>query len=148
MYKNILIASDGSELAQRAVSHGLALAKTLNAGVTAVTVTELWRPLEMSARIESGGIKAVENYEKGAAANARKILSAIASTANEMGVSCETVHVPDQHPADGIVATAKDKGCDLIIMASHGRRGVNRLLLGSVANEVLTHCSVPALIYR
>jgi nucleotide-binding universal stress UspA family protein len=56
--------------------------------------------------------------------------------------------VKDQHPAEGIVATAKDKGCDLIVMASHGRRGVSRLLLGSQAYEVLTHCGVPALIVR
>ena len=68
--------------------------------------------------------------------------------AKAAGVSCETVHVKDQHPAEGIIAAAKDKACDLIVMASHGRRGLGRLLLGSQANEVLTHSKVPALIVR
>jgi nucleotide-binding universal stress UspA family protein len=63
-------------------------------------------------------------------------------------VSCETVHVRDRHPADGIMETASQKGCDLIIMASHGRRGFDRLLLGSQANEVFTRSKVPALIVR
>jgi nucleotide-binding universal stress UspA family protein len=63
-------------------------------------------------------------------------------------VSCETLHVRDSHPADGIIMAASQKGCDLIVMASHGRRGVDRLLLGSQANEVLTRSKVPALIVR
>ena len=65
-----------------------------------------------------------------------------------MGVSCDIVHVADHHPADGIIETSRTKDCDLIVMASHGRRGVKKLLLGSVANEVLAHSSVPVLIYQ
>jgi nucleotide-binding universal stress UspA family protein len=148
MYKNILIANDGSELAGKAVSHGLALAKELNAAVTVVTVTELWPVLDMVDRVQSGDEHPLEDYEKRAAERANKVLTAVSSSANDMGLTCETVHVPDQHPAEGIIATAKIKECDLIVMASHGRRGVKKLLLGSVANEVLTHCSVPVLIYR
>ena len=125
MYKHMLIATDGSELATKALEHGLALAKHDNAPVTVVTVTEPWAPLA-----------------------ANRILDGAAQRGNAHGVTCDVVHVKDQHPAEGIVATAKEKGCDLIVMASHGRRGVSRLLLGSQAYEVLTHCSVPALIVR
>lgn len=76
------------------------------------------------------------------------ILTHAADAAKTQAVRCETVHVRDRHPAEGIIETALQKGCDLIVMASHGRRGVNRLLLGSQANEVLTHSKVPALIVR
>jgi nucleotide-binding universal stress UspA family protein len=65
-----------------------------------------------------------------------------------MGVACETMHVKDQHPADGIVATAKAKGCDLIVMASHGRRGLQKVMLGSQANKVLAYSSIPVLICK
>ena len=98
--------------------------------------------------MQSGDEHPLEDYEKRAAERANKVLTAVSSSANDMGLTCETVHVPDQHPAEGIIATAKIKECDLIVMASHGRRGVKKLLLGSVANEVLTHCPVPVLIYR
>jgi nucleotide-binding universal stress UspA family protein len=65
-----------------------------------------------------------------------------------IGVSCETLHVKDRHPGEGIIETAREKACDLIVMASHGRRGLGRLILGSVANEVVTHSTIPVLIYR
>ena len=76
------------------------------------------------------------------------ILDAAAQKAKIAGIACGLVHVPDQHPAEGIIATAENKGCDLIVMASHGRRAVGRLLLGSQASEVLAHSKVPALIVR
>jgi nucleotide-binding universal stress UspA family protein len=79
---------------------------------------------------------------------ASDILNEVEQVAKSQGVTCELIHLRDQHPAEGIIATAKDKGCDLIVMASHGRRGIDRLLLGSRANEVLTHSKVPALIVR
>jgi nucleotide-binding universal stress UspA family protein len=68
--------------------------------------------------------------------------------AEMIGVSCETLHVKDRHPGEGIIETAREKACDLIVMASHGRRGLGRLILGSVANEVVTHSTIPVLIYR
>ena len=68
--------------------------------------------------------------------------------AKQTGVTCETLHVKDQFPAEGIIETAKARGCDLIVMASHGRRGFARLLLGSQANKVVTHSTVPVLICR
>jgi nucleotide-binding universal stress UspA family protein len=148
MYKHILIATDGSELATKAVAHGLTLAKEQNAPVTVVTVTEPWSALDMAHEARLGHRNPLGDYEAAAAAGAKHVLDQAAALAKQQGVTCEVIHVPDQHPADGIIATAKAKGCDLIVMASHGRRGVDRVLLGSQANEVLTHSKVPALIVR
>ena len=145
MYQHILIATDGSDLARKAVDQGLALAKAISARVTAVTVTEPWTsvaPVEMSIAFPP------EEYEKAAAANAAKILSSVDETAKRLGVTCQTLHLKDQYPSDGIVDTCKQRGCDLIVMASHGRRGLSRLVLGSQANAVVTHSFVPVLICR
>ena len=148
MYKNVLIATDGSELADKAVSNGLSFANELNASVKVVTVTEALSVSEIVAKAESGITDFLEKYNKQTADSAQRILSGVESTAKKMGLTCETIHVPDQHPAEGIIAASKDKACDLIILASHGRRGVKKVLLGSVANEVITHSTVPVLIYR
>ncbi len=148
MYKHILIATDGSELATKALEHGLALAKRDNARVTFVTVTEPSSAFDIVQEALQGRPDPIGQFDAVAAAAANRILDDAAQRANAHGVACDRVHVKDQHPAEGIVATAQDKGCDLIVMASHGRRGVSRLLLGSQAYEVLTHCKVPALIVR
>lgn len=145
MYKHFLIASDGSELADRAVEQGLMLAKTLGAKVTAVTVTEPW-----TAAVSGEWAVAfpVEEYEKAAAANAKKILDAVSDSAARIGVACEAVHIKDQFAAEGIVDEAKSRSCDLIVMGSHGRRGIAKFVLGSQANRVLTHSTTPMLIVR
>jgi nucleotide-binding universal stress UspA family protein len=148
MYKHILIATDGSVLARKAETQGLALAKNLKAAVTAITVTEAWSALEMSAQAGRGAMHPVEDYEKHAAALAEKVLAAASAMAKEIGVPCDTMHVKDQHPADGIVETAKAKGCELIVMASHGRRGLQKALLGSQANKVLAYSAIPVLICK
>ena len=148
MYKHILIATDGSELAGKAVNHGMALAKRLNIPVTAVTVTEPWSVLELGRMARQGNQNPIAQFEDMAIATATSILDKVKQIASSHGVSCDVIHVQDQHPAEGILAAAKDKGCDLIVMASHGRRGFDRILLGSQANEVLTHSKVPTLIVR
>jgi nucleotide-binding universal stress UspA family protein len=145
MYKHILIATDGSELAGKAVAEGFALARALNAQVTAVTVTEPWTALVSG---EAMIAFPVEDYEKTANENAARILAGVSALARKADISCATVHAKDQYPADGILDTAKKSGCDLIVMASHGRRGLGRLLLGSQAVNVLTHSSLPVLICR
>jgi nucleotide-binding universal stress UspA family protein len=145
MYKHILIATDGSELAQRAVEQGLSLAKLAQAKVTVVTVTEPW-----TAAVSGEWAVAfpVEEYEKASAANATKILEGVQKTAASLGVTCDGVHVQDQYPAEGIIEEAKARGCDLIVMASHGRRGIAKFVLGSQATRVLAHTPVPLLICR
>ena len=144
MYKHILIATDGSELAGKAVTTGLTLAKELGAKVTAVTVTEPWSAM-MSG--EPALVFPIEDYEKVAADNAQRILAGVQDAAKAAGIACETVHVSD-FPAEGIIETAKAKGCELIVMASHGRRGLSKLLLGSQATRVLTLATVPVLVCR
>jgi nucleotide-binding universal stress UspA family protein len=158
MYQCILIATDGSDLADKAVAHGIALAKELKVPICVVTVTEAWSASwwlataanadELARMTRTGDTNPIARYEEMATAAAANILGKAEQLAKAQGVACETLHVQDQHPAEGIIAAAKDKGCDLIVMASHGRRGLNRLLLGSQAYEVLTHSKVPALIVR
>lgn len=145
MYKHILIATDGSELAHKAVTAGLALAKELKSKVTVVTVTEPWAALAIG---DAGIGFPLAEYEEAAAANASRILSAVSELGRKSDINCVVVHVKDQYPSDGILDTAKKNGCDLIVMASHGRRGLGRLLLGSEAVKVLTHSSLPVLICR
>ena len=148
MYKHILIATDGSSLATQAVEHGLALAKQHDARVTIVTVTELWSAGDVAHEVRMGQPDPIGRFEALAETTAKKILDGAAQRGAAHGLKCDVVHVKDQHPAEGIIEAANDKGCDLIVMASHGRRGVSRLVLGSKAYEVLSHCKVPALIVR
>lgn len=145
MYAHILIATDGSDLANRAVEQGLTLAKALGSKVTAITVTEPW-----TAAVSGEWAVAfpVAEYEKAAAANAEKILEQVTEAAKRIGIGCETRHIKDQFAAEGIVEEAKARGCDLIVMASHGRRGLAKVVLGSQATRVLTHSTVPLLICR
>jgi nucleotide-binding universal stress UspA family protein len=144
MYKHILIATDGSELAGKAVATGIKLASLLKAKVTAVKATEPWASMALG---ETALAFPVEDYEKAAAEEAARILGAVSDAAKKQGVACETVHV-NNFPAEGIIETAKSRGCDLIVMSSHGRRGIARALLGSQATNVLTHSTVPVLICR
>lgn len=145
MYRNLLIATDGSELADKGVTHGLALAKALGAKVTVVTVSDPWT-VYMTGEV--GATFPVEEYERACEASASAILAAVAKRAEAMGVACEKRYVKDEFPAEGILETAKNEGSDLIVMASHGRSGVQRLLLGSQANKVVTHSTVPVLVCR
>lgn len=145
MYKNLLIATDGSELAAKGVAHGLGLAKALGAKVTVVTVSDPWT---VFANGEFGASFPIDEYERACEVNASATLAAAADRAREAGVPCTTKYVKDQFPADGIIAAAKEAGSDLIVMASHGRSGVPRLLLGSQANKVVTHSQIPVLICR
>jgi len=150
MYKNILIATDGSEVAGRGLDHGLALAKALGAKVTIVTVTENWSALEMAEEARRLGTpkNVIQDYESAMAKGAKSVLDAANAVATKQGIAAATIHVPDQPPATGIVATAEKLGNDLIVMGSHGRRGLGRLILGSQANEVVTTSRVPVLVVR
>ncbi len=143
MFKHILIAIDGSGPAAKAASHGLELAKQLSADVTVVTVTEPWRE---TYPVVPGSWS--EHYERAAAENAGSALTSATQLASARQVRCATVHVKDRRAAEGIIETAKVRGCDVIVMGSHGRRGVGRLLLGSVAAEVVALSTVPVLVCR
>jgi nucleotide-binding universal stress UspA family protein len=144
MFKHILIATDGSQLAGKAVTMGLALAKTLGARVTAVTATEPWTGMVTG---EPALVFPIDRYEKAAAESANRVLAGVADAAKAAGVDCALVHASD-FPAEGIIAAATDKDCDLIVMASHGRRGLSKLILGSQATRVLALATVPVLVCR
>ncbi len=147
MHKHILIATDGSELSTLAVRRGLDLAKQLGAKATIMTSTELWSIIEM-VRHANDPRNPIEAYEELASEHAQKVLKAAAAIAAEYGVACETLHMKDLKPSEAIVETADKAGCDLIVMASHSRRGVNKLLLGSETSRVLALTTLPVLVYR
>jgi len=135
MYKNILIPTDGSQLTAKAIASGVALAKAVGAKVTGITVTV---PSQVFAN-------AMNNTSSSAA---EKYLSDVRDAAAAAGVDCSVVHAEHEQPYQAIIDGAKRNGCDLIVMASHGRRGVSALMLGSETVKVLTHSTVPVLVYR
>ena len=138
MYTNILIPTDGSELARKAVQHGIALAKRIGAKVTILTVLP---PDMITADREVMEIRK-ERTQK----HAEEVLGAVAM--QTAGVACEAIQIEHEHPYQAIIDTADSKGCDLIVMASHGRRGISAIVLGSETVKVLTHCKIPVLVYR
>ena len=148
MYSNILLSTDGSDVASKGVKHGLALAKALNAKVTVITVTE---PLEVDygGGHAGGWIPSREEFDRFDAARkerAVEVLDEAQAMAQQIGISAELLHVPNAYPATAIIETSKSRGCDLIVMASHGRRGLRKLFLGSQTSEVLADGSVPVLV--
>ena len=146
MYRNILIATDGSVLAEKAVAHGLQLAKSVGAKVTALIVEA---PFNVYGVPESRVQQMSEAFAQHATQikqHAGKVLSHVADAARATGVACETVQLEHDHPYEAIISAANDKGCDLIVMASHGRSGISAVLLGSVTNKVLTHTKIPVLV--
>ena len=140
MYRHILIPTDGSELAERGVTHGLAMAKSLGAKVSVIFVVEPFS--EMTGRFQ----EAVATYAELRKEQATSALERAANAAKEVGISCKTTQVENGHPHQAIIAAAEDKGCDLIVMSSHGRSGLSMLLIGSVTNKVLTHAKTPVLV--
>jgi nucleotide-binding universal stress UspA family protein len=145
MYTNILLSTDGSEVAKKGLEHGIALAKALSAKVTVITVTEPL-PIDFGGGHAGGWIPSPEEVNRFDAAckeRAGKVLNEAQATAEQIGISTELthIHVPNAHPASAIIETAKARGCDLIVMGSHGRRGLSKL-----SSEVLADGSVPVLV--
>jgi len=145
MHRHILIPTDGSELSQNAIDYGMALAKSVNAKVTVLTVST---PFHTFAVEPSMITDTPEQYGKRMATLAAKYLNVAKEAALAAGVSCETMHVEHDHPYLTIIDTATQKLCDLIVMASHGRRGISAIVLGSETVKVLTHSTIPVLVVR
>ena len=129
-------------MAERAVTHGLSLAKFVGAKVTGIIVEE--RP---AAWLLAAGVAFAEFTEQLREYYA-SALDSMANAAKQAGVPCDTVQVEDVRPYEAIIATATDRGCDLIVMASHGRSGLSAVVLGSVTNKVLTHTKTPVLVVQ
>ncbi len=145
MYKNILVPTDGSELAWKAILHGANLAKYLGANITLLTVTTPYHIFTMETKMVED---TPAEYSKEVQADAAKLLASAAETVKATGVPCDTVAVEHEHVYQAIIESAKSRGCDLIVMASHGRRGVSAIVLGSVTVKVLTHSRIPVLVHR
>ena len=147
MYKNLLIPTDGSAASGKAVVEGVKLAKSLGAAVTAFFAAPEPTPLLYEAFLPAD-YAAREGHAELIGKTAAKYLGVIERACDKAGVPCRSVHVTNDSAADAIVAAAKKYKCDLIFMASHGRRGLSGLLLGSQTQKVLTHSKVPVLVYR
>ncbi len=145
MYKNILVTTDGSEFSEKAFGHAIELAKLVGARLTAVTVTPPLQFLTVEGVVYP---EDPEKYQQSIDAQAKAALDVVAKAAEARGVPCELVQLESPQPYEGIIKTANDKGCDLIVMASHGRRGLSAFLLGSETQKVLTHSNIPVLVCR
>jgi nucleotide-binding universal stress UspA family protein len=147
MFKHILLPTDGSKLSGRAVKRGIDLAKKSRARVTVIhVVPEFKLMVDEGITLLSHALK--KRFEDEGRARAGMMLNEIARQARARGVRCTTLCVANDLPYQQIIATAKKKKCDLILMASHGRRGLSSLLLGSETAKVLLHSKIPVLIVR
>ena len=145
MFKHILLPTDGSELSERAIHNGIAMAKAFGARITGVTVTKPYHVVALDPMIVTD---TKETYGTHANAIAADRLSVIEKAAKSAGVPCQVAHRVGEHPYEEIITTARERGCDAIFMASHGRRGVSALVLGSETTKVLTHTKLPVVVYR
>jgi nucleotide-binding universal stress UspA family protein len=145
MYKQVLIAVDGSDLSDKALKQGLELARAIGAKVTILNVTPPWSSVAVG---EVAVMFPPQEYEENMAAAAAKLLERSGAQSAAMGVAFDTVRVSDPQPYKAILGTAAERGCDLIVMGSHGRRGIAGLLLGSETTKTLTHGKIPVLVYR
>ena len=145
MYKHILIPTDGSEFSNKAVLQGSALARAIGARVTIVTASPTFQTFAPDPFM---AVTTPEQMRQMCRKDAVEMLAAAAETAKRTGAPCDTVHVEDDRPYQAIIDTATKRGCDLIFMASHGRKGLSALLLGSETIKVLTHSKIPVLVCR
>jgi len=163
MFKHILLPTDGSELSAAATHQGILFAKSIRAKVTGLCVMPLHYKFRYAAQIPTEALgqstkrcKELEEVylttiQKGAEIAkglAEAYLSTIEKDAKEAGLACDVICERNDSPYEAIIRVAEQKGCDLIMMASHGRRGVEALLLGSETQKVLTHSKIPVLVYR
>jgi nucleotide-binding universal stress UspA family protein len=147
MFKHILIPTDGSPVADKAVKAGIELAKALGARVTGYYAIEAIQPQVYGEgyMIDQGLVK---EFERSAREAGEKHMAAIAKMAAASGVEFSSLVLKAETPYEGIIDAAKKRKCDAIFMASHGRRGLAGLIMGSVTHKVLTHSKLPVLVYR
>jgi len=145
VFQHILLPTDGSALAEKAIRYGVTFAKEQGAKITAIIVS---RPFHLMT-LEPGMLTDTPAvYAEHVAERTKKYLGVVAAAAKAADVPCDAVGLEHEHPYQGIIETAQNKGCDLIIMASHGRGGVSAVVLGSQTVKVLTHSKIPVLVYR
>jgi nucleotide-binding universal stress UspA family protein len=144
MFTRILVPTDGSDITKKAAATAIALAKSLGAMLYTLSVKE---PFPYSAISEMQPVPPQEFFDAQERIAAERV-NAVRDACQVAGQACEAHTVEAVHPWEAIIEHAKSKGCDLIVMSSHGRRGVTALLLGSETQKVLTHTSIPVLVVR
>lgn len=148
MFKHLLLPTDGSKFSERAVQRGIEFAKSLGARVTTVHVIPEFRMMADESFVLPTSADLKRRYEKEAKVRAEKMLEKIGENARAANVAYNAITVSGDIPYEKIIETAKKCKCDLIMMASHGRRGISGLLLGSETSKVLTHSKIPVLVVR
>ena len=145
MFKNILLPTDGSQVSEVAIAKGVEFARSIGAKLTGFYVIPEFHGLSY----RTGTLADTDaEFERDSKAHAGRYLTLIRESAQAAGVSCETAYTNGDQPYEAIIKAAQDHGCDLILMASHGRRGVKGFLLGSETQKVLTHSKIPVLVFR
>ncbi len=145
MFKKILITTDGSELSAIAIDKAIIFAAEIDAQITGLTVTEPYHFFSSESTMVSDSS---DVYETDMRELAQKRLQQIKTKCDEFAIEYELIHKEGYHPYEEIVSTAEESRCDIIFMASHGRKGIGSLLIGSEVNKVLTHTKIPVLVYR
>ncbi|RFB74983.1 universal stress protein [Methylovirgula sp. 4M-Z18] len=145
MFHHILIPTDGSPLSTEAVKKGIEFARHIGASVTLVSAIE---PFNILTTNSEQLARTQDEYTRYAREEAARHLEDAGKLAKKAAVACNVVQIEHPHPYQAIIQTAQEKGCDLIAMASHGRRGVAALVIGSETAKVLTHSKIPVLVYR
>ena len=148
MYKHILLPTDGSKLAAKAVKQGIMLAKALKAKATVINVTPEFQMVIDEGFVLPNAGALQKRFEVESAKLAKKIVDAVKTAAGAAGVRCDTVVVSSSRPYEAIMRQAKKSKCDVIVMGSHGRRGLKGILLGSETAKVLAHSKIPVLVVR
>ena len=149
MFTNILVPTDGSALSQRAEKYAVQLARETGGRLTALHVIPSFFPTDyLDGASAYPQLYSRDDYKRGTEAAAKRMLDRVARQAAQAKVPCDLVYKTGDAAWKVIIATAKSKRCDLIVMASHGRRGIEAVLLGSEATKVLTHSKTPVLVYR
>jgi len=147
MYKHILIPTDGSPTADKAVAAGIEFARESGARVTLFAAVPEY-PMPNEAAVMARRIISIDEHDRLSAQRAQEILASAAKRARDAGVDYDTDFVQSNRPSEAIVAAAASHGCDVIFMSSHGRTGLARMWHGSETEEVLTHSAIPTLVYR
>jgi nucleotide-binding universal stress UspA family protein len=147
VYRHILIPTDGSELAEKAVEAGVEFAHSIGARVTAFTAVPEYKP-PSHAELMAGNAVSLDEHERRARARAEEVLARVMRRARAAGVECDADYAQSDHPYEAIVRAAEAHDCDLIFIASHGRRGFSALIHGSQTQGVLSCSRIPTLVYR
>ena len=148
MFKHILFPTDGSDISAKAAATAIGLASSIGAKVTALHVVPPYLPPLPDMGVGFTYAMTEDEYERATKAQAGEMLGKVREEASASGVTCDTVTATSSAPWDAIIKSARERGCDAIVMASHGRKGLAGLVLGSETTKVLTHSDIPVLVTR